>query len=499
MASNPKRLLVLFGNQLFPNDIISAVQPDAIFMAESARICDRYSAHRHKLVLILSAMRSKADALRQAGHRVAYTKLEESAEHSYERLLTAHLAKHEYDEVVHFDTESPSMQERLGALREAHSVGRVRRESPMFLTSREAFEEFRGAHKRLLMADFYRWQRRRLGILVDSDGRPVGGKWSYDEENRKKLPAGVTPPALPVARWTKHTRAVVDLVDARFAEHPGNAQSFWLPTTEAQAAKSLDVFLEQRFASFGDYEDALSKEHAFVFHSVLSPLLNVGLLTPQLVIDRALAKAESGDIPLNSLEGFVRQVIGWREFARGVWNTLPASHWEQNFFGHQRRLSDHWYEGTTEIAPLDDAIRRAQSTGYNHHIERLMVLGNLMLLCRVEPREAYRWFMEMFVDSADWVMAPNVYGMALFSEGGAFTTKPYICGSSYLRRMSDYGKGPWCDVVDGLYWSFIRDHREVFARNPRSKMMLRTLDRLEPARRDRIFALADACIYRITE
>lgn len=499
MSSKPKRLLVLFGNQLFPNDIIATAQPDAVFMAESARMCGRYSAHRHKLVLILSAMRSKADALRQAGHRVIYTKLEEGTEDSFERLLAAHLDEHDYDDVVHFDTESPRMQERLGALSAAHGLACVREESPMFLTSRRAFEDFRGGHKRLFMADFYRWQRRRLGILLDSEGRPVGGKWSYDEENRKKLPAGLTPPALPAVPWTKHTSAMVDLVNARFGEHPGDAESFWLPTTEAQAAEALEVFLEQRFASFGDYEDALSKEHAFVFHSVLSPLLNVGLLTPKRVVDRALSKAETGDIPLNSLEGFVRQVIGWREFVRGVWNTLPASHWEQNFWDHHGRLTAHWYEGTTDIPPLDDAIRRAQSTGYNHHIERLMVLGNLMLLCRIEPREAYRWFMEMFVDSADWVMAPNVYGMALFSEGGAFTTKPYICGSSYLRRMSDYGKGPWCDVVDGLYWSFIRDHREVFARNPRSKMMLRTLDRLDPARRDRIFALAEACIHRITK
>ncbi len=499
MSSKRRRLLVLFGNQLFPNDLISDTQADAVFMAESERMCRRYSAHRHKLVLLLSAMRSKADALREAGHHVLYTRLEEATEGSFERLLAAQLSKDDYDELVHFDTESPRMQERLGALSDAHGLARVRHESPMFLTSRQQFAEFRGSHKRLFMADFYRWQRRRLGILLDSDGRPVGGKWSYDEENRKKLPAGLTPPAIPEAAWTTHTRDVVDLVDSRFADHPGNAQSFWLPTTESQAATWLDAFLEERFASFGDYEDALSKAHGVVFHSVLSPLLNVGLLTPQLVIDRALSKAEGGDVPLNSLEGFVRQVIGWREFVRGVWNTLPASHWEQSFWGHDRRLTQHWYEGTTDIPPLDEAIRRAQSTGYNHHIERLMVLGNLMLLCRVEPREAYRWFMEMFVDSADWVMAPNVYGMALFSEGGAFTTKPYICGSSYLRRMSDYGKGPWCDVVDGLYWSFIRDHREVFAANPRSRMMLGTLDRLDSARRDRIFGLAEACIDRITK
>jgi deoxyribodipyrimidine photolyase-related protein len=201
---------------------------------------------------------------------------------------------------------------------------------------------------------------------------------------------------------------------------------------------------------------------------------------------------------LNSLEGFVRQVIGWREFVRGVWHALPASHWEQSFWGHERNLGAPWYDGTTGIPPLDDAIGRAVATGYNHHIERLMVLGNLMLLCRVRPSDAYRWFMEMFVDSADWVMAPNVYGMALFSEGGAFTTKPYICGSSYLRKMSDYPKGPWCEVVDGLYWAFVRDHRTFFEKNPRTKMMVRTLDRLADDRRQHIFGLAEAFIERVT-
>ena len=201
---------------------------------------------------------------------------------------------------------------------------------------------------------------------------------------------------------------------------------------------------------------------------------------------------------MNSLEGFVRQIIGWREFIRGMWITLPSSHWEKNFWNHDRQLTSHWYDGTTGIPPLDDAIGRANASGYNHHIERLMVVGNLMLLCRVEPTAAYQWFMEMYVDSADWVMAPNVYGMALFSEGGAFTTKPYICGSNYLRKMSDYPKGSWCDVVDGLYWSFFDEHCDFFEKNPRSKMLLATLERMDSSRRQRIFELADQFIERVT-
>ncbi len=494
----PKRLLVLFGNQLFANDCIAQTDPHAIFMAESGHMCRRYPAHSQKLVLVLSAMRSKADRLCEAGHRVFYTKLEEAGDRSFSALLAAHLSEHPYDELVHFETESPSMEARLESLCAGRGIVRRAFESPMFVTNHATFEEYRKSHKRLFMADFYRWQRKRMGILVDSKGNPLGGKWSYDEENRKKLPKGLVPPPLPKPSWTGHTRDVVELVKKTFAEHPGDPSEFWLPTTEQGAEAALRAFLDERFELFGDYEDALSKEHPFLFHSVLSALLNHGLLTPRRVLDLVLQKAESDGVRTNSLEGFVRQVIGWREFVRGVWHTLPQGHWEQNFWNHHARLTKHWYEGTTDIPPLDDAIRRARARGYNHHIERLMVLGNMMLLCRVEPSEAYSWFMEMFIDSADWVMAPNVYGMALFSEGGAFTTKPYICASSYLRKMGDYPKGEWCEVVDGLYWSFVRDHRAFFEKNPRSKMMTRTLDRLDDARKTRIFELADAFIGRIT-
>ena len=496
---NPSRLLVLFGNQLFANRVAAEVGADTVFMVESEGMCRQYAAHRHKLVLVLSAMRSKADALRSAGYEVAYTKLESGDGRTYWEILAAYLDAHPHDEVAHFETASPLADARLRRVCEERGVFRRTFPSPMFLTSREAFDEYRAGHKRLFMADFYRWQRKRLAVLLDEQGDPLGGKWSFDEENRKKLPKGLVPPNVPSPAWTSHTRELVRLVDERFREHPGKASDFWLPTTEPQAEEWLHAFVDERFALFGDYEDALSSKHGFIFHSVLSPMMNIGLLTPQHVLDVVLRRAGEARAPLNSLEGFVRQVIGWREFVHGVWNTLPKEHWAQNFWGHERRLTKHWYDGTTGIPPLDDAICRARATGYGHHIERLMVLGNLMLLCRIEPKEAYGWFMEMFVDSADWVMAPNLYGMALFSEGGAFTTKPYVCGSSYLRRMSDYSKGPWCDVVDGLYWSFIDDHRDFFEQNARSKVMLRALERIDHARRDRIFRLAREFIERVTD
>jgi deoxyribodipyrimidine photolyase-related protein len=196
-------------------------------------------------------------------------------------------------------------------------------------------------------------------------------------------------------------------------------------------------------------------------------------------------------IPLQSLEGFVRQVIGWREFVRGIYRTYSDEQDRTNFWSHKRGLTKAWYDGTTGIPPLDDTIQSVQTLGWAHHIPRLMVLGNLMTLCEIRPNEAHRWFMEMFVDSSEWVMGPNVYGMGLFSDGGIFATKPYICGSNYLLKMSDYGKGPWCDIVDGLYWRFIEKHRTFFTQNPRLALMPRALDRLRADRRSRIFQAAN--------
>ncbi len=494
MSGTAARLLVLFGDQLFSKDRIGRLRPDAIFMAESDVMCRRYRYHRHKLVLVLSAMRSKADELREEGFEVHYRSLEKNEGRSFTSMLSEHLSGQSYRELVHFETESFQMTQRLDRLCAQHGAKRLAHESPKFLTTNRDFADFVERNDRLSMADFYRWQRTRLNVLLDEEGKPTGGKWSFDAENRKKLPRDLEPPPLYRPSWTEHTRSVTRMVDAKFPEHPGEAGEFWLPTTEAQAEAALSSFLQERFACFGDYEDALSSEHATIFHSVSSPLLNVGLLTPDRVLEAALHHASESSVPLNSLEGFVRQVIGWREFIRGMWHTLPASHWKQNFWNHDRRLTGDWYQGTTGIPPLDDAIRRASGRAYNHHIERLMVLGNAMVLCRIEPRSAYRWFMEMYADSADWVMAPNLYGMALFSEGGAFTTKPYVCGSNYWRKMSDYPKGPWCDVVDGLYWSFVDAHRDFFERNPRTKMMVGALDRMGATKRERIFALAEELI-----
>jgi deoxyribodipyrimidine photolyase-related protein len=236
-----------------------------------------------------------------------------------------------------------------------------------------------------------------------------------------------------------------------------------------------------------------------MFHSVLSPILNLGLITPSEALERVTGHAAEHEVPLASLEGFVRQIVGWREFIRGIYRHYGKEQAKRNFFDHRRALGSAWYEATTGIPPLDDAISSAWETGWDHHIARLMVVGNLMTLCEIEPNAAHSWFMEMYVDSSDWVMGPNVHGMALYSDGGIFATKPYICGSNYLLKMSDYRREPWCDIVDGLYWRFIEKHRRFFRSNPRLAVMPRALDRLDPERKARIFEAAERFLEEHTQ
>jgi deoxyribodipyrimidine photolyase-related protein len=342
------------------------------------------------------------------------------------------------------------------------------------------------------MKSFYEKLRRDTGILMTKGGNPIGNKFSFDIDNRESLPRDSAPPELPEIQPTKHVNEVAKLCDKLFPDHPGDTQGFWLPTTRKQSLVWLNDFLENRLRNFGTYEDAISFRSDFVYHSALSPLLNLGLITPKEVISKALKYADANSVPLNSLEGLIRQILGWREFVRGIYQNYSEEQDSTNFWKHSAKLADCWYDATTGIPPVDDAIQKALRLGYNHHIERLMVLSNVMLLSEISPREVHRWFMEMYVDSSDWVMGPNVYGMGQFSDGGIFVTKPYICGSNYILKMSDYTKGDWCDTLDGLYWSFVDKHQAFFKKNPRTSAVMGNLNRMDPSRKERIFKAAKA-------
>ncbi len=489
-------MLVVLGNQLFAPEHLPPADTTAVFMAEDLGLCTYVRHHQQKIVLFLAAMRSYADELEKAGYEVTYHRLDSSEAGSYEDKLEAAMRSCGATRLQHFEIEDKPMESRLVSFASHNGFERDELPSPMFCCSRSTFAAFANNKSRLLMGDFYKQQRRRLNVLLDADSRPLGGQWSFDADNRKKLPRNVQPPEMAWAAPGAHAQDVIALVRREFPDHPGDAREFCWPVTRRQARDWLADFVAHRLDDFGPYEDAISSRSETVFHSVLSPCINLGLLTPREVIDAALARVD--EVPLQSLEGFIRQVIGWREFVRGVYREFSEQQDVTNFWSHEREMATSWRDGTTGIPPLDDAIRTAQRLGWTHHIPRLMVLGNLMTLCEIRPASAHRWFMEMFVDSSEWVMGPNVYGMGLFSDGGIFATKPYICGSNYLLKMSDYKKGPWCDIVDGLYWRFIDKHRDFFGGNPRLALMPRALDRLDSERRTRIFAAAEAFLEEHT-
>jgi deoxyribodipyrimidine photolyase-related protein len=280
-------------------------------------------------------------------------------------------------------------------------------------------------------------------------------------------------------------------VKNQFPDNYGTIDDFNYPVTHADARAAVHFFLREKLCSFGTYQDAIHNQETFLFHSVLTPVLNTGLLTPQYIMEETLQFAAKNKVALNNLEGFIRQIIGWREFMRGMYDKEGVFQRTRNFFGFHRKIPACFYTASTGIAPVDDSIRKVLKHGYCHHIERLMVLGNFMLLCEFHPDEVYRWFMELFVDAYDWVMVPNVYGMSQYADGGLITTKPYISSSNYILKMSNYKKGSWCRIWDALFWRFIIANREVFENNHRMSMMVALTDKMPAKKRNQYVTEAE--------
>ncbi|MBX0300154.1 cryptochrome/photolyase family protein [Cryobacterium sp. 1639] len=519
MSPGPSVRVVL-PHQLFGQHFDAA--DGAVFvLIEHDLLFRQYRFHSHKLVLHRASMARFADRLREHGYEVV--ELQSDASRSSHDQLAEFVRHRTPARVTWFDVVDDWLEKDLLAAL-ADGGYRMRRddllETPNFLTDRAQIDEW-FSENNPRMQEFYIWQRRRLDILLD-DGRPVGGKWSFDADNRKKLPRGYTPQ--PVGRFARHPvlqregtfdfdalaadaadAVVVDVPDevtraiawvsAEFPDAPGDPHLFAWPTTAAEAREHLQEFVRDRLTDFGPYEDAISATHPFINHGLLTGALNVGLLDPRDVVDAVLEGAD-GNTPLASLEGFVRQVIGWREYMRATYRTRGREMRTANRLDHQRALGDGWWDASTGLAPVDLVVSRVLDTGYAHHIERLMVLGNAMALLRIHPDAVYEWFMEMFIDAYDWVMVPNVYAMSQFAAGDEITTKPYVSGSNYLRKMSDLPAGEWMADWDGLYWTFIEDHRAVFAANPRTRMVVSLLDGMDATKRDdhrrRAAALLDA-------
>ena len=491
-----KTIRLILGNQLFPIQLQNIEEHETVFMCEDSGLCTYEKHHKSKIALFFNAMRSFRDSLEAANIDCIYYDFNNKFEDSYIKKLSSEIKDNNFSCIRFFEIEDKPFENEIMQMISDLDIKCEVLNTPMFLDSRESFKDFVGDKKFLLQANYYKKARKEMDILIENE-KPVGGKWSFDDENRKKLPKDYLIPKLPVIKERDDSDEISNFINKEFNDHPGNINNIFPYTTE-QALDWLDTFFEERFKDFGPYEDAIFMGEHFQLHSALSSSMNLGIITPQQIITKAKDYAEANDIPLNSLEGFVRQIIGWREFIRGIYQNFSEKMINSNYWNHNRKLSEAWYTGDTGIEPLDDAIKGALEFGYTHHINRLMVLASIMNMSRIHPSEIYKWFMEMFVDSSEWVMVPNVYGMGTFADGGIFATKPYISGSSYILRMSNFKKGDWCEIVDGLYWKFIEDNKEFFAKNPRLSLMIRALEKLDQERKLRIFRAAEIFIEEKT-
>ncbi len=472
---------LIFPHQLFQDS--PALDRDAtIFLIEEFLFFRQFSFHKQKIAFHRASMKRYSDYLKGEGYRVEY--IESTNELSDIRKLIPDLSRKGYTVLTIVDPVDYWLTRRIekGVDRNQFRINWL--DSPMFLNSREDNAGFfRAEKKKFFQTSFYKEQRQRFGILLDNDGNPEGGKWTFDVENRKRYPSKKTPPPIHFPKADGYTDEAKTYVEHHFSVNPGSlGKDPFYPTDHRGAIQWLQQFLTYRFHEFGDYEDAIVSSQIILNHSVLTPMLNSGLLTPKVVLDEVLAFAKDHEVPINSTEGFVRQIIGWREFIRGIYEVKGSKERTTNFWGFERKIPESFYTGNTGILPIDQTIEKVLKTGYCHHIERLMVLGNFMVLCEFDPDEVYQWFMELFIDAYDWVMVPNVYGMSLFADGGIMSTKPYISGSNYLLKMSDYKKGPWTSTWDALFWRFMSVHREFFARNPRLSMLVRNLDKMDEAK-----------------
>ncbi|MFK8082523.1 MAG: cryptochrome/photolyase family protein [Granulosicoccus sp.] len=438
--------------------------------------------HKQKLAYHRATMQAYAGTLRKKRHKA------EIVPYSGGNCCLAELCEQArsegVDKIVVAEVNDFTLRKRLIAAIEKFGLDLAELDTPGFINTQEENREWRGTRKRWFMADFYQWQRTRLDIMMDGQ-KPLGGQWSFDEDNRKKLPKAEIEalPQLPTVNRTAVVKQAIESVEDEFADAPGSLENWYYPTTHAVAEKWLDTFLEERFVKFGPYEDAIAAGHNWLHHSILTPMLNTGLLTPKNVIESALKFADKYDVPLNSLEGFIRQILGWREFMRATYDDLGVPMRTTNHWKHTRKLPGSFYDGTTGIDPIDDAILRILDTGYCHHIERLMILGGFMFLCEIDPDDIYGWFMEMFIDSYDWVMVPNVYAMSQHADGGAITTKPYFSGSNYVLKMSNFKKGEWSEIWDALFWRWIIRNSDALKGNPRWAMMVRNGEKMSEEKR----------------
>lgn len=468
---------ILFPHQLFEQNILIS-KCHTIYLIEEWLFFKQFKFHKQKIAFHRASMKFYENYLQSKKIKVLY--IDSFNELSDIRKLIPHLNSIGIAAIEYIDTTDYLLERRIKKECTNFQINAHKNTSPLFLNSSSENAEYFTGKKKMYQTDFYKYQRKSKNILLEKNSDPIGGKWTYDVENRLKYPKAKTPPEVNNPKPNNFYTEAIAYTQKYFSSNYGELNSEGIyPNTFADSKKWLQDFFKTRFFEFGAYEDSIVSNQHVLHHSVLTPMLNVGLLTPKFIIDETMQYAGNYEIPLNSLEGFIRQIIGWREFIRAVYELKGTEERLKNYWGFTRKIPPSFWNGTTGIEPVDVTIKKVLKTGYCHHIERLMVLGNFMLLCEFDPDEVYHWFMELFIDAYDWVMVPNIYGMSQFADGGLMSTKPYISGSNYLMKMSDYKKGEWQIIWDGLFWRFMHTHREFFLQNPRLGMLIGGFDKMD--------------------
>lgn len=487
-----QEVTLIFPHQLFEHH--PAIHPSRkVVMVEEWLFFSQYNFHRLKIGYHRATMRYYQDELKAKNYHLEY--VESHHANADIRALLKHLHSTGTRAIHYCDVCDDWLEKRIRNTAQQLGLQLKKYDSPNFVCSESYLRQYFGDAQKFSLTKFYTDQRKRLHIMLDN-GKPLGGKWTYDTENRKKMPEHVFVPSLPCVKQSVFTTEAVQYTNTHYSGNNGQLKKILYPTTHSEAKIWLQKFLEERFSHYGIYQDAIVAQQSYLFHAVLTPMLNVGLLNPDDILQQSIDSATEYKVSLNSLEGFVRQVLGWREYIRAIYLLKGVLQRNRNYWNNERKIPSSFYNGTTGIAPVDDAIKKLNATGYNHHIERLMILGNFMLLCDFHPHEVYRWFMEMYIDAYDWVMVPNVYGMSQFADGGMMSTKPYISSSNYVLKMSNYKTGKWGEVWDALYWRFIYRHKIFFASNPRMSVMVAQLNKKGDAIHEQI-RLAENFLNRL--
>lgn len=453
--------LILLSNQLFPiNEIIKVVGTiNKIYLIEEPRYFTDFNFHKLKLMYHRASMKKYFELLTKKGYDVIYIDFNKVTNETYNRLNK--------DTTSYFNPIDNKLFKKFSkSLSKASMIDNIN-----FLLSPSEIEENKDIfckNNKYSHELFYKFQRERLDILIKNN-KPVGNKWSFDNENRKALPKNINIPKLPVIKKDKYYKEALTYINKHFAENYGYTDEWNFPIDTKSSIKWLKHFLSKKLPLYGPYQDAVNSDEPFLFHSVISPMMNIGILTDKMVVKIAndYYLEHKSSIPIASYEGFIRQVIGWRNYVYSVY-LLEPNMYENNYLNHKRKLDERYWLGTTNIKPIDKAIENIKKYCYSHHIERLMYLGNWFLINQIDPKEAHRLFMEWTIDAYDWVMVPNVMGMSQFADGGKMMTRMYFSSSNYIDKMSNFKRkkgDSWWETWDAIYYSFINKHQDLLEKN----------------------------------